>query len=481
MRSEPRSQGDFFDETVYGQLLPEEDELLTIRDRVDLSWVEEETVDLYADSGRPAYPAGVLFRMLFLEYYANLSDVQVVRQCRYNLLYRAFVGLGVGDPTPDDTTMVVFRRRLGEERFRRLFDRLVAQCQERGLLEGRLKIVDATHVIAHVAVPNTVNLLRHARHRVVHAIEKQEGRLREDLRSQFHTEEPLHRGPTPQVLQEEVQLSEALLAEAQPYGSALAPEVELLEGILRPERSDKVVSVVDPDARFGHKSPQKTFIGYKVHVAEDSSELVTSLDVLGGNEHEGHLLPQLLTQEQAKGVCQGALVADGLYDSALNRRVIAEGGMVGYIPLSKRRRKSVGFTYDPPSDGLICPAGQVSVGQVRQGIGTLHTFSPRQCLPCQERSSCPPLNYGRVRVYLSDDLRAAWAMPADSVAVVEQERKRIERKFGEAKQWHRLDRARYWGKGKVAIQALMTFLVINAKRMVKLLSMKKVSPLLVAA
>lgn len=66
-------------------------------------------------------------------------------------------------------------------------------------------------------------------------------------------------------------------------------------------------------------------------------------------------------------------------------------------------------------------------------------------------------------------------MPPDRMAVVEQERKRIERKFGEAKQWHRLDRARYWGKAKVAIQALMTFLVINAKRMVKLLRAKEVA------
>lgn len=109
-------------------MLPEEDELLDIRDRVDLSWVEEETAGLYADTGRSAYPAGVLFRMLFLEYYANLSAVQVARQCRYNLLYRTFVGLGVRDSTPDDTTLVVFRRRLGEKRFRRLFDRLATQC-----------------------------------------------------------------------------------------------------------------------------------------------------------------------------------------------------------------------------------------------------------------------------------------------------------------------------------------------------------------
>lgn len=358
MRRTPRTQRDFFDETVYGQLLPEEDELLTIKEQVDLSFVEEETADLYADSGRPAYPASVLFKMLFLEYYANLSDVQVARQCRYNLLYRAFVGLGVGEPTPDDTTLVVFRRRLGEERFRRLFDRLVGQCRERGLLEGRLKIVGATHVIAHVAVPNTLNLLRQARRRVVRAIEKEEGRLRADLRRRFASQEPLHREPTPQPLQEEVRISEALLAETHPYRDVVAREVALLERVLRPEGGEKEVSLVDPDARFGRKGPQKTFVGYKVHMAEDSSELVTSLEVLGGNKHEGHHLPQLLAQEQGKGVFQGALVAGGLCDSALNRQLITAAGMVGYIPLRKRRRKHHGFAYEPGTDRLTCPAGE---------------------------------------------------------------------------------------------------------------------------
>jgi len=46
----------------------------------------------------------------------------------------------------------------------------------------------------------------------------------------------------------------------------------------------------------------------------------------------------------------------------------------------------------------------------------------------------------------------------------------IERKFAEAKKWHGTSRARYQGKWKVAIQALMTFLLINAKRIVRLLN-----------
>ena len=45
----------------------------------------------------------------------------------------------------------------------------------------------------------------------------------------------------------------------------------------------------------------------------------------------------------------------------------------------------------------------------------------------------------------------------------------IEWRFGGGNRWHGLGRARYWRKAKVAIQAFMTFLVMNVKRMVKLI------------
>jgi transposase len=138
-------QGDFFDEYVYEGLVPEEHLLLKIRRAVDFKFLEEETKGLYSqDRGRPSFPPTVLFRMLVIGYMYNLSDIELSRQCRYNLLYRVFVGLGIKEPTPDDTTLVVFRKRLGEEGFKRLFDRLVGICQEKGLIEGKLKLVDAT-------------------------------------------------------------------------------------------------------------------------------------------------------------------------------------------------------------------------------------------------------------------------------------------------------------------------------------------------
>jgi len=50
------------------------------------------------------------------------------------------------------------------------------------------------------------------------------------------------------------------------------------------------------------------------------------------------------------------------------------------------------------------------------------------------------------------------------------ERYKIERKFGEAKQGHGLGRCRYVGMLGFAVQAFMTAIMLNLKRMVKLLT-----------
>ena len=49
------------------------------------------------------------------------------------------------------------------------------------------------------------------------------------------------------------------------------------------------------------------------------------------------------------------------------------------------------------------------------------------------------------------------------------ERYKIERKFGEMKKWHGFGRCRYVGLLRYAIQGYLTAIVVNLKRMVKLL------------
>ena len=50
------------------------------------------------------------------------------------------------------------------------------------------------------------------------------------------------------------------------------------------------------------------------------------------------------------------------------------------------------------------------------------------------------------------------------------ERYKVERKFGEARKWHGFRRCRYVGFIRHAIQSYLTFMALNLKRLVKLLT-----------
>ena len=123
--------------------------------------------------GRPSHSPVVMSKIVFLEFCYNLSDVEVVKQLKFNVLFRYSADLKAEDLVPNDTSLVAFRKRVGEERFEKIFDKFIEECRTKGLLKEKLKTIDAAHIIADVAIPNPVNLLREGRERVLRVIEKE--------------------------------------------------------------------------------------------------------------------------------------------------------------------------------------------------------------------------------------------------------------------------------------------------------------------
>ncbi len=473
------NQENFFDKYVYSNLVPQEHILVKIKQNMDFSFVDEETKDLYSpDFGRPAYPVEIMFRMIFLEFYYNLSDVEISRQCQYNILYRWFVGLNIEDKVPDDTSLVVFRKRLGEERFERIFNRVVKIAKDKGLLKERYKIVDATAIVADVAIPNTVNLLRQGRRVILKEIKKKYPTRIKELESKYSCREKLSQKPTKEELIEEVEKSRCFIEEVRgKFTDKIDKKIEYLEAVLEPSKGkEKVVSFVDLDARHGKKSKKRMFSGYKAHIAEDESEIVTTCDVLSGNRNEGHELPNLLNREKEKNIRSEAVVADSLYDSSDNRKEIHEQGMKAYIPFRSERKWMEKFEYIPQEDNVVCGMGKATVGKLRQESGTLYYFSERDCRNCSKLKKCVRQNQWRMTVWISDNYKQKIIDDGTERIKALNLRKMIERKFGEAKKWHRMDRARYRGYFKVKIQVLMTFLVLNVKRIVRLIEYKEMIP-----
>lgn len=481
MLKKESGQKDFFDSYVYERLLPNKHILLDIKESLDFSFVDEAAKDLYSDTmGRPSFPPQVLFKMLFLEFFYNLSDYDVVEQVKTNVLFRYFAGLGISDDTPDDTTLVVFRKRLGEERFKRLFDDVVVKAKEKGLIKDTLKILDATHIIADIAIPSTVNLLRHGRRRIIKRIEK---RLSPTVKEKYFNEKNLACKPTKETLEEEIALTRSFIDELKgKFTKEIGEDMELLEEIIAPkntkpgEPKDQLVSFVDSDAGFGHKSIDKPFCGYKSHISIDAdSGIVTSARTISGNRNEGNNdeVKAILDDDESKDITHKAVTADSLYDSYENRLDMHKRKMRAFIPSRTRTRKKrvhiENFIYDEDKDTLMCPERYSPISKTSQENGNLFIFSTKSCRGCPQINGCPKPNNDRIRVFVSNDYKLMLLdnIPDRKEALLR--RKTIEGKFGEAKKWHALHRARYRGKWRVAIQVFMTFMVLNIKRMARLL------------
>ena len=463
------SQVNFFDSYIEEYFLPKGHELLKIKERVDFSFIEEETKDLYAKvAGRPSYPPEVMFKILFLEFYYNLSDVEVVKQLRFNVLFRYFAQVKIEDPLPNDTSLVVFRKRSGEERFERIFDDFVKQCKKKGLLKERLKAIDATHIIADVAIPNTVNLLREGRVRILKEVKQETNKLDHSLKR--YLPEKASRKPSKEDLAKELNLSKELVEKVKgEYSPRVEKLTDLLEKVSHPEKKRKLVSFLDPEARFGIK-----FAGYKAHIAKDESEIVTSCETLPGDENEGERsnLESLLNKEDEKGLSGEALAADALYDSLANRLTIKKRKMKPYIPEKRKKKRLDEFIYSEKEDKFICERGYSSIGKTYYKDAYVYYFPSRLCRGCHESKKCR-LSMDSPTLYVSESHLLYLETDPEERRKASRKRKRIEAKFGEAKKHHRMARARYRGRWRVAIQVFMTFIVMNSKRTVKLLEIKQ--------
>ncbi len=69
--------------------------------------------------GRPAYDVVLMFKILILQRYYNVSDDAMEYAILDRLSFMRFLGLGINNPVPDAKTIWLFRDKLTEAGFGR--------------------------------------------------------------------------------------------------------------------------------------------------------------------------------------------------------------------------------------------------------------------------------------------------------------------------------------------------------------------------
>jgi len=150
MQGEHSSQNSFFG-MIYEDLVPADHLLRKLSAAVDFSFVSALVSDCYCpDNGRPSWDPLVLFKVVFLQFLYDLSDREVEEQVNFHLVCKWFAGLQPEERAPDHTVLCRFRSRLGVEKFQVIFNQIITQAREAGLVHDRLRIIDATHLQAKV-------------------------------------------------------------------------------------------------------------------------------------------------------------------------------------------------------------------------------------------------------------------------------------------------------------------------------------------
>ena len=152
MRGPDAQQAAMFSYVGLEERIPSDHPLRAIRAMADgaLRSLSSLFSRLYAQTGRESIPPERLLRSLLLQaLYSIRSELQLMEQMEYNLLFRWFAGLGIDDPVWDVTVFTKNRDRLLQgEVAQAFFEQVLAQAREADLLSSEHFTVDGTLIEA---------------------------------------------------------------------------------------------------------------------------------------------------------------------------------------------------------------------------------------------------------------------------------------------------------------------------------------------
>ena len=300
------------------------------------------------------------------------SERQIEQRCADSNAFRWYLGVDLDGRVPDHSTISQLRRRKPTFRkvFRRLFEEVVRQCVEKGLVSGKLMATDSTHVKANAS--RASEYLEEAR------------------------EEP---GAYWERLD---RYEEGGLAELERRtGKRRAKRTKQIRRDKR--RTHKRVSRTDPEA--GHmKRPGKPRGQYYLsHQATDTARgIITGVTVTPGDVYDSIPYLEQLEHIHLNVIPVQAAAADSAYDFPLAHRVLEEQGIMFFVrPQTAHDRTNVelkrdAFSYDAEQDTYICPTGkQLRLNTLHRGASGLYWLyqaDKRDCQNCPLREKCSSEN-----------------------------------------------------------------------------------------
>ena len=448
--------------------------------------------------GRPSIPPSVMVRAMLCATHDRTSDAETSRRTRVDADWKAAMGVDDDFAGIGATTFSLMRSRLVvNESEATVFDATLAKAVQAKVLKGPLTaIIDSSPVRGAGAVADTYELIRGFLNKAVRAAGERLGAKARNGAASFEGPKPdidWHDGAARKAhLGELVAAARAVVDDlAGVEDPAVAEPVGLLAQVVdqdteadeqgRPQirngvAPDRIVSHSDPQMRHGRKSASRRFDGHKLDVVTDEdSELVLGVEVRAGNAGDGEGAAPLLEQVlQIPGIVIDTLLADMAYSDGDVREAVEDLGaeLVAKVPPVSNGGRFPKTDFFIEVDQVTCPAGEVStdarpIKDHKRRPATMFVFAAETCADCPMRAQCISGKAGRtIRVGVHEDriagARAAQAEP-ETMALLRR-RSEVERKIDHLQDLG-MRQARYRGRQRTRLQALLAASVANFKRL----------------
>ncbi len=239
---------------------------------------------------------------------------------------------------------------------------------------------------------------------------------------------------------------------------------------------DKLVSLVDEDARHGAKSDEKPFTGYKANIMESDDGFVTDINGTPGNTYDGDFLVPLVDEKTENSSKPPKIEGDTHYGSAENRFQMFMRGITIVAPFREDSNPTGLFPQEKfvfDETGVTCPAGNrtmISNHNEKDGMTTFY-FKPEICQQCFLKDKCTKQDRRTITIGKHHELtrEAKEYNKTQDFKEDMKDRAHIEPKQAGMKRFHGMARAKYWGLPKVNIQFIITGIAVNVKRLANVL------------
>jgi transposase len=501
-------QVNFFEQTLFEHLVPNDHLLRKIEDAFDFDKFYEKLKLKYSEKGRTSKDPVMMIKILLLEFIYNLSDVQVARRIQTDIAFRWFLGLSFDDGSPDDTTISYFRtHRLDEDDFQDLFEEIVHQCISMSLVKKRRYIVDSTNVNANVNYPSDKKLLRQACEKLSSQILEFNPTLAQQWIVELEKKiEHLYTLKESVAAKEHYEIAKEMLAvlfcktynelqENSKYTQAYTVCYDIVDHFLN-QKGDKIISTVDIDARVAYKSPGNAKKGYKNHIImdEDSEIILGSTQTPFNVGDQKELLPLVDQIEDKYNLKPEELSADKVYGTIKIRSGLKDKGIISNINFyNESNEKEVVDCYTAKDFAIAedlltatCPQGNVSayrntviIKKSEDGLPYYDfVFDRKHCDHCPLREECLQKIKGKIiskakKLRVSSRYDALYAdkerTKTPDFQVAMNMRFKIERRFATQVLHRGARRSRYIGMKRTSIQINLVNTVTNIIRAIRII------------